>query len=224
MINQLGLPTFFATFAAAETRWTDLLLLLCKKDGRNITKMTLKIYHGWTSVNQFNFSYPENPTTCARHFHYRTQLFLNNILKTSVSLIGQLNDYFIRVEFQQRGSPYLHCLFWVKDATVYGIDTHENVLELIDTNISFLTKVEEEHTKLVHLQTHRHSISCKKRGKVVCRFGFPLPPMEKKTMILEPLDSDTGDETLKANKKCYYHITKVLKTLKQTNTFPFNSS
>jgi len=30
MINQLGLPTFFATFSAAETRWPDLLKLLCK--------------------------------------------------------------------------------------------------------------------------------------------------------------------------------------------------
>ena len=89
----------------------------------------------------------------------------------------------------------------MKDVPVCGIDTHEKVLEFIDTNISSSSKVEEEHTKLVHLQTHRHSTSCKKKGKEVCRFGFPLPPKENKTMILEPFDSDIGDETLKANKQ-----------------------
>lgn len=36
---------------------------------------------------------------------------------------------------------------------------------------------------------HKHSQTCKKGGKDVCRFGFPLPPLEK-TMILEPLDAD----------------------------------
>jgi hypothetical protein len=30
MIRQVGLPTFFITFSAAETRWPELLVLLCK--------------------------------------------------------------------------------------------------------------------------------------------------------------------------------------------------
>ncbi|KAK3104116.1 hypothetical protein FSP39_024549 [Pinctada imbricata] len=32
MIRQLGIPTFFATFSAAETRWNDLLGILAKKE------------------------------------------------------------------------------------------------------------------------------------------------------------------------------------------------
>ena len=33
--------------------------------------------------------------------------------------IGEIADYLYRIEFQQRGSPHIHGLFWVKDAPQY---------------------------------------------------------------------------------------------------------
>ena len=33
-----------------------------------------------------------------------------------VKPIGEIKDYFWRVEFQQRGSPHIHSLWWVEDA------------------------------------------------------------------------------------------------------------
>ena len=41
---------------------------------------------------------------------------------------------------------------------------------------------------LVNLQMHRHAKTCKKKNeKNICRFNFPLPPVQQ-TMILKPLE------------------------------------
>ncbi|XP_053403150.1 uncharacterized protein LOC123564956 [Mercenaria mercenaria] len=216
VINQLGLPTFFATFSAAETRWTDLLALLCKKNGKNFTEDDIADLSWMEKCDLIQ----KNPTTCARHFHYRTQLFLNNILRSSVSPIGKLEDYFIRVEFQQRGSPHLHCLFWAKDAPVYGIDSDEKVIKFIGMNITTSSDVEDKSMQYIQLQVHRHSKSCKKKGKEICRYGFPLPPM-KETKILEPFDSTTNKDVLKTSKQNYEKVMKVMKTLAKDENLDF---
>ena len=104
--------------------------------------------------------------------------------------LGQIIDYFYRVEFQQRGSPHIHALFWVKDAPKYGKDSDETITDFVDKYVTCAERIPLENSDdLINLQTHRHSKTCKKRNKNVCRFNFPLPPM-RKTTILRPLDND----------------------------------
>lgn len=117
ILRQLGLPTFFATFSAAETQWLDLLCILAKKEYKRDISVEETIAMIWMQRCEL---IQKHPTTCARHFHYRTQIFLNNILKCKNSPLGELQDYYIRVEFQQRGSPHLHCLFCIKNSPIYG--------------------------------------------------------------------------------------------------------
>lgn len=129
--------------------------------------------------------------TCYKFQQHVTGIFIielncpKNIFKSSVLPIGQLIDYIMLAEFQQRRSRHLHCLFWVKDVSVYGIDTDKEVTELIDRNITTSSVLDGGDTQFVMLQVNRHSKSCK-RLKGICRFGFPLPPM-KETKLLEPL-------------------------------------
>jgi len=47
------------------------------------------------------------------------QLFIRDVSKSSVAAMGKVADYFYRVEFQQRRSPHIHWLFWIKDASQY---------------------------------------------------------------------------------------------------------
>ena len=42
------------------------------------------------------------------------QLFIRDVLKSDLLPIGEIADYFYRVEFQQRGSPHIHGLFGLK--------------------------------------------------------------------------------------------------------------
>lgn len=62
---------------------------------------------------------------------------------------------------------------------------------------------------------HKHSQTCKKRGKAVCRFGFPLLPLEE-TLILEPLESDVDKY-----KKMYDDIQKQLNDMKNGCDLPY---
>lgn len=40
---------------------------------------------------------------------------------------GKTADWFYRVEYQQRGSPHIHMLIWLENASRFGIDSDEKV-------------------------------------------------------------------------------------------------
>ena len=121
-----------------------------------------------------------DPITTARHFSQRFQKFVA-FLKGSSKPIGEVADYFWRVEFQLRGSPHVHSLWWVKDApdlqTVEGLC---NVPGFIDQYIT--TKIppegedDELRTLVMRLQRHKHTHTCQKDGRHGCRFDYPKQP------------------------------------------------
>ena len=119
-----------------------------------------------------------DPATCARHFDRKVQL-LFKFLKSTAEPLGKLEDYFYRVEFQQRGSPHIHCLLWIEDLPELE-NNAEDTVRFIDRHIS-TTKpcedIDDEMSKLVANQMHRHSHTCRKGRKFQCRFGFPKPPV-----------------------------------------------
>lgn len=49
-------------------------------------------------------------------FWHRWQCFWRHIINGKSKPLGHVADYFIRVEFQMRGSPHLHMLFWILEA------------------------------------------------------------------------------------------------------------
>ena len=56
----------------------------------------------------------KDPVTCARNFEHMAQLLIHDVLKSSVMPIGEIADYFYRVEFQQRGSPRISMVYFGK--------------------------------------------------------------------------------------------------------------
>ena len=84
--------------------------------------------------------------------------------------IGKITDYYYRVEFQQRGSPHIHCLFWIEDAPVIDKNTDEEVVEFIDKYVTCELPTQDETLLdiVTSVQTHskRHSKTCKKKGTV----------------------------------------------------------
>lgn len=108
--------------------------------------------------------------------------------------IGEITDYFYRVEFQQRGSPHVHGLFWIKDAPEYENDSVEKIVTFVDKFITcHKPNSSNEMEDIVNLQLHRHAKTCKKGANKICRFHFPIPPMPV-TMILKPLEKSCYNE------------------------------
>ena len=212
MIRQLSLPTWFMSLSAADTRWTDLLKMLAKlNDGIEYSETELErlTWQEKTKLVQ------KDPVTCSRYFDHRVQEFLNTILKSSSEPIGKVLDYFYRVEFQQRGSPHIHMLVWVENAPTLETKSEEEIIEFVDQYLT-CSSDNEKTANLVNLQSHKHSRTCRKKGKPICRFGFPLPPLPK-TMLLYPLE-----ENIDKYKKKNVELQKSMNECKENEDIPFD--
>ena len=132
-----------------------------------------------------------DPVTCARHFDFQVQQFILKFLLSDRAPLGKIEDWFYRVEFQQRGSPHIHMLIWIEGAPKFGEHSDEDVCRFIDNTISCSKPLDKcVLDELVSRQVHNHSFTCKQKFQKQCRFHFPQLPM-KNTQILYPLgDSD----------------------------------
>ncbi|XP_041961680.1 uncharacterized protein LOC121719960 [Alosa sapidissima] len=173
MIRQLSIPTFFASFSSADLRWPEMLNSILRIEGKQ------------TSVDDLDWSdkcglIRRNPVTAARMFDHRWHCFLRDVIMSPAEPIGKIKDYFYRVEFQQRGSPHVHCLFWVENAPKIDKESDDEVAQFIDTYITCEIPPEtdaELYEVVSSVQRHstRHSKTCRKKN-TVCRFNFPRPP------------------------------------------------
>lgn len=118
MIRQLGNPTWFCLFSAAETRWVHLLKTL----GRLVEKKD------YTDDEIKNMTWRQKSDL--------VQLFIKDVLKSNLMPIGEIVDFFYRGEFQQRGSPHIHALFWVKDAPQYEKSSNDTIVQFVDKYIT----------------------------------------------------------------------------------------
>ena len=100
-------------------------------------------------------------------------------------------------------------LLWIKNAPKYGKSDCTVVEDFVDKYTTCSEQKGGSFQNLINYQTHRHAPTCKKKNKLMCRFGFPLPPMPK-TTILEPLaEEEQADFTDK-----YKHIVDCLNEMK----------
>lgn len=207
MIRQLGVPTWFCSLSAAETRWPSLLKIL----GQQVRHVE------YTEEENANLTWKEkceliqsDPVTCTRFFNHRVQVFFADVLKSSKFPLGKVIDHFHRVEFQQRGSPHIHMLVWIENAPLYVKSDNQDIENFIDSHST--CQKNNEIPDLINYQTHRHARTCRKKGKNICRFNFPLPPMSK-TLILEPLRDAEKEKYPKINDE-YERITSSLNEMK----------
>ena len=125
MIDTLGLPTIFFTHSAADHQWPELASLICPEDPDD------KQARAKAVVN--------NPALADWFFTYRIQKFVEVFY---VGILGA-TDYWMRFEWQHRGSPHVHGLAWLPNApNVENLlssspeSTKEKIIEYADKIIS----------------------------------------------------------------------------------------
>ena len=98
MVDTLGLPTIFFTHSAADLQWPELAQLICPEDSD-------------TSVSRIK-AVNNNPALADWFFYHRVQKFIDAFY------LGVLNatDYWLRFEWQHRGSPHIHGVAWLPNA------------------------------------------------------------------------------------------------------------
>ncbi|XP_062615266.1 uncharacterized protein LOC134277003, partial [Saccostrea cucullata] len=188
MLRQLGIPTWFCSFSAAEHRWNDAVATILRQqcDSRDPCVMD------WSEKNEVLRS---NPVTVARMFEHRFHVFQTEVIFSPLEPIGKVSDFFQRVEFQQRGSPHMHCLYWIENAPKLHEDGEEAVCNFIDKYVSCAVPSQNEDLELrnivlaVQQHSRKHSKSCRKKG-TDCRFNFPRPPSIC-TFINSPVEEES---------------------------------
>lgn len=187
MIRQLGKPTFFLTPTAGESQWPELLQCLMKFSEKDKTISLREAYE--LEYNEKSNLIRNDPVMCANYFNHKLDKFIK-LLTEQNSLFYELTveDYFIRIEFQLRGSPHAHILLWLNESMPAYENNNDNVKkEIINLIDRFITCEYNENDPYVNLQRHRHTHTCYKGKTKKCRFSIPYPVM-KKTIILDPLD------------------------------------
>lgn len=219
MVKQLGIPTWFCSFSAADRRWPEIIEAICQQQGKAVPENL-----DWTQYCQLINS---NPVTACRMFENRVNAFISTVIMSQAKPIGDVKDYFIRTEFQSRGWPHIHCLFWCTDAPPFlkNDPNNETFIHYVDKHISCVLPDEETDPVLfelvtsVQLHSKNHSRSCKK-GSKSCRFNFPRP-VSMQTFVAVPTPSPEGVSPVQHKKNATNILAKVWDSIQKdqnTNT------
>ena len=76
MVKQLGLPTFFMTLSCADLRWKELISIISKLNGLNLSEEDIDNLDYFEMCKILN----ENPVLLARQFQYRVEIFFQEII------------------------------------------------------------------------------------------------------------------------------------------------
>ena len=98
MVVQLGIPTWFASFSAADQRWPEITQAILTQQGKPIPENITWEQH-CEIINS-------NPVTAARMFDKRARNLIHDLIITPANIIGDIVDFYFRIEFQQRGKIF----------------------------------------------------------------------------------------------------------------------
>ena len=115
LLRQNGCPSIFLTLSCAEFDWPELLKEICETVYRR--KVSNEEIESLSKAEK-NKLLSENVVQTSLHFHKRIEkmfLLMKDDFFDGPNKKYHVNSYFYRVEFQQRGSPHIHSLLWLKD-------------------------------------------------------------------------------------------------------------
>ena len=164
MIRSLDIPTWFLTLSAADMHWPEIIQAIGIQFGKKFTKEEV-MQMDWGMKSNYLRS---NPITACRMFQSRVESFFSEYILSSDNPLGEIHDYVIKIEFQERGAPHAHCLLWAKDAPQIDVDSDEDVCSFVDEYISgrIPSSTDDPDSDDVHelvkrLETHSHSAYCR---------------------------------------------------------------
>ena len=101
--KEIGTSTFFLALPCADLRWNELISIIFKLTRVDISDAEVDEMSYHERCDTLN----KNPVLVARHFQYRVEMVFKVIVIDGP--LGKTQYYAIRVEFQVRGSPNIHC-------------------------------------------------------------------------------------------------------------------
>ena len=174
MIRQLESPHLFFTTSHGEMHLLHLLKALKEKDVRREVL--------WDEVREMGSGeryslLKKYPIEVVSHLDARFKHRVSSLRQKKSLGKYHVADYFYRIEFQQRGSAHIHCMFWLADnkgvpPPRLSLDDTANDEEYKRFHSSIISATshlkgteedpEDSHTRCQH---HSHTFSCEKKKK-----------------------------------------------------------
>ena len=184
-----GPATFFITFSPGEYDWEDMHTYLGKHNK--------DLLDDGISMNSLSTM---DPVLTSVFIHQRFQSIHRFILESDC--LGKVEHWFYRIEYQSRGTPHFHCLYWIKDAPIVGQSSDEAVMKFISDHITCefpsISENAELHNLVSSYQCHKCGNYCLKAKKSKkgtfcksCRFGFPRR-ITSKLILYDVIESILG--------------------------------
>ena len=236
-MEQLGPFHFFVTLSAAEMHWPEVTTSILHIQGKKIIyqpgwekdedKITILVMENnkeeYIPLSEYKKRFIRNKTDFFKNNFFLITRMFNARVKAFIKLMtadGKFSHYSYRIEFQLRGMPHLHGVFWLNENEIKDcIDENgqykdENVVELIDKWISCsLNTGNEKLNKLIKdVNVHGHTNSCSKGKTSSCRFDFPKLP-SRRTLIAHPPLPDTSEERVSKLKEILKVVKKKLEII-----------
>jgi len=125
-------PMFFTTHSSADSLWTELFSCILKRKMISCEELPFKDRHALLA---------QNPVLAARCYRARFHAVLKGIVRTKELPYGHVIDEWHRIEFQARGSPHVHSMWW-------AIIEDEDGNKISGTDLVELMKSEDQHDRL----------------------------------------------------------------------------
>ena len=78
-----------------------------------------------------------DPVTCARHFDYQINQFIQNFLLSSTAPLGKIADWFYRLNINKEVHlAHIHMFIWLENAPTFGVDFDCDVVSFIDNIVT----------------------------------------------------------------------------------------
>uniref|UniRef100_A0A1X7UJL4 Helitron helicase-like domain-containing protein n=1 Tax=Amphimedon queenslandica TaxID=400682 RepID=A0A1X7UJL4_AMPQE len=122
MIAEYGSRTLFLTLCCAEYNSADIAQYLRKV---NNAPQSYSISRLCT----------EYPVSVSRQFSYKFKDFFNIVILQR-GVLGKVEQYYVKKEYQMCGAPHYHILLRIENAPVVGIDRPEEVCSVIQDRIT----------------------------------------------------------------------------------------
>ena len=213
-VRQYGPYTFFLTCSAAEFKWTEIIQVVAKQYGEELSADQIEKLT-WSEKLIY---LKRNPVIVARQIDHIFKQLWGKVILSGMHPIGQILNYDERREFQNRGTEHIHAPIHIVGAPILDEDNDHNdnnVIDFIDKHISCSLPDKDLYPELSSLvkevQTHHHTKSCRKKKGVTCRFNAPWPPSDK-TLIIRggnELDKNLVTKSKKTLDKVLMQLTQI---------------
>ena len=173
MSRELGKPDFFVTLTENDS-WPELQAHITRGAGEAAKGLEFD-----EPLPEHIFQDPamEFPTETVLAFQKRFRLFREKVLENVNGPLGQVNGYWWRVEYQQRGALHVYMVVWCRPDTILEDAVIAELPRSEDLNDQF-TQASRSYVQKFHIHCKCVPERCFKGpgGKVLdhCKYGFPF--------------------------------------------------